>query len=191
MGADKRVNFDCETWDGKDEENCYNLFKKAYHFVCHAHEGQPGEESCMSHIDGIIDILQYELKEYNYGRWIVATLHEILEEKIITYEELCDLFSEPIANHVAVLTKEDGCSHASYLNNLKAYEKASAVIEVKLADRLYNIRRLKYILHDNPGKVERYIKETEDFYIPLAKEYYPKCYGILQDEIKRIKSMLD
>lgn len=194
MAFDKKLefDFDCEHWEENDEECCYNLFKKAYRLACTVHSGQTRDEGSpyITHIDGVIDILQNELQDYNLGKWIIATLHDVLEDSDLTCEELREMFCEMVANYVSILTKEDGQSIEDYIQRMRDHEDNRFIIEVKLADRLHNVRSLKYILDVNPKKVQRYINETEAYYIPLAKEFQPKFYNKLMFELEYIKGLL-
>ena len=102
-----------------------------------------------------------------------ALLHDIIEDTDIEEEDIKNLFGEEIAGMVSGVTKLSTIQFASieerqvedYRKMFLAMGKDIRVILIKLADRLHNMRTLKYI------KRERQIanaKETLELYAPLA-----------------------
>ena len=102
-----------------------------------------------------------------------ALLHDIVEDTDITNEDLVREFGDEIAEMVAGVTKLSNIQFASvedtqvenYRRMFLAMGKDIRVILIKLADRLHNMRTLKYL------RRERQIanaKETLDLYAPLA-----------------------
>ena len=102
-----------------------------------------------------------------------ALLHDVVEDTDVTDADLRKEFSDEIADMVAGVTKLSKIQFATveeqqvedYRKMFLAMGKDIRVILIKLADRLHNMRTLKYL------KRERQIanaKETRDLYAPLA-----------------------
>mgnify|MGYP001095432576 FL=1 len=102
-----------------------------------------------------------------------ALLHDVVEDTDITDADLRKEFSDEIADMVAGVTKLSKIQFATveeqqvedYRKMFLAMGKDIRVILIKLADRLHNMRTLKYL------KRERQIanaRETRDLYAPLA-----------------------
>lgn len=102
-----------------------------------------------------------------------ALLHDVVEDTDITDADLRKEFSDEIADMVAGVTKLSKIQFATveeqqvedYRKMFLAMGKDIRVILIKLADRLHNMRTLKYL------KRERQIanaKETRELYAPLA-----------------------
>ncbi len=102
-----------------------------------------------------------------------ALLHDVVEDTDVTDEELRRNFGEEVGDMVAGVTKLGNMMFSSveeqqvedYRKMFLAMGKDIRVIIIKLADRLHNMRTLKYL------KKERQIanaKETMDIYAPLA-----------------------
>ena len=102
-----------------------------------------------------------------------ALLHDVVEDTDLTNEELENEFGKPIAEMVAGVTKlgkikfttTEERQAENYKKMFLAMGKDIRVILIKLADRLHNMRTLKYL------KPERQIaisKETMDLFAPLA-----------------------
>lgn len=102
-----------------------------------------------------------------------ALLHDVVEDTDVTDTDLRKEFSDEIADMVAGVTKLSKIQFATveeqqvedYRKMFLAMGKDIRVILIKLADRLHNMRTLKYL------KRERQIanaRETRDLYAPLA-----------------------
>lgn len=102
-----------------------------------------------------------------------ALLHDIVEDTDVTNEDLVKEFGQEIADMVAGVTKLSNIQFASveetqvenYRRMFLAMGKDIRVILIKLADRLHNMRTLKYI--SRPRQIAN-AKETMDLYAPLA-----------------------
>lgn len=102
-----------------------------------------------------------------------ALLHDIVEDTDVTGEDIAREFGQEIADMVAGVTKLSTIQFASveetqvenYRKMFLAMGKDIRVILIKLADRLHNMRTLKYI--SRPRQISN-AKETLELYAPLA-----------------------
>lgn len=109
---------------------------------------------------------------------IAALFHDLLEDTNTTYEELVEISNKEIADAVKMVTKEKGYIMSDYINGIMRNDMARIV---KLADRLHNLSEA----HMASVKFrERYIKETEEWFIDLAKG------TVFEDDIKNILDSL-
>jgi GTP pyrophosphokinase len=182
-----------EGWE-KSEQLDKEMFDKAYNLATEVHKEQFREEGMpyITHIDGILDIMKNELNDFNYRKWTVIALHDVLEDSNkYTYEDLKTMFDNLIVDNVRVLTKVKGVSIEQYLSNIEGYEFAPTLIKIKLTDRLHNVRSLKNILNINKEKVRTYIAETKKYYLPLAQKNNKTLYTKLCEALESIDSILN
>jgi GTP pyrophosphokinase len=100
-------------------------------------------------------------------------MHDIVEDTDITKEELAELFDDEIAFIVDGVTKltqlqyvsKEKAQAATHQKMLLAMSQDIRVILVKLADRLHNIRTLKFL---PPEKRVAIAHETMEIYVPIA-----------------------
>jgi len=102
-----------------------------------------------------------------------ALLHDVVEDTDLTHDDLVREFGETIANMVAGVTKlktirfttVEESQAENYRKMFLAMGKDIRVILIKLADRLHNMRTLKFL---RPERQLAISKETMDLYAPLA-----------------------
>ena len=184
----------------------FAALEKAYRLADKAHAGQKrksGEPYIMHPLCVAIILAELEMDKETI---IAGLLHDVIEDTVVTREELEKEFSPEIALLV------DGVTKLTQLNlsmdkieiqaeNLRkmflAMAKDIRVIIIKLADRLHNLRTLQY---QTANKQIEKARETMDIYAPIAHRLgiskiqvemddlcmqylYPDVYAELQQKI--------
>ncbi|MCX7745555.1 MAG: bifunctional (p)ppGpp synthetase/guanosine-3',5'-bis(diphosphate) 3'-pyrophosphohydrolase [Clostridia bacterium] len=151
----------------------FTLIEKAHQLSKSAHQGQlrVSGEPFIVHPMEVANILA-EL-ELDCTSIVAGILHDTIEDTTCTFEELKANFNDEIATLVDGVTKLGKIPYTTkeeqQVENLRkmflAMAKDIRVILIKLADRLHNMRTLKYMAPDK--QVEK-AKETLEIYAPLA-----------------------
>jgi GTP pyrophosphokinase len=144
-----------------------------YEVADRAHEGQrrASGESYIAHPLAVADILA-DL-EMDRATIAAAILHDVVEDTVITNEEVAEQFGAEIATLVDGVTKLTRIPYQSkedaQVENLRkmflAMAKDIRVIIIKLADRLHNMRTLASL---PPPKQQAIARETIEIYAPIA-----------------------
>ena len=132
-------------------------------YVKEKHKGQKRKQGTPYYIHPLEVSNILKEKGFSTEYQIVGLFHDLLEDTNTTYEEIEKLTSKQIAEIVKLLTKEPGYVMREYIDRIKNNEMARMV---KLADRIHNLSETQY------ASVEfqiKYIKETEKWFIDLAK----------------------
>ncbi len=150
-----------------------DLLRKAYVFSAKVHLGQKrlsGEPYLIHPLEvaGILTQLRLDLASV-----VTGLLHDTVEDTLTTLEEIQENFGQEIASLVDGVTKISQISlkttEESQAENFRkiilAMVKDIRVILIKLADRLHNMRTLKY---HSPEKQIAIAQETLDIYAPIA-----------------------
>ncbi|NCC80652.1 MAG: bifunctional (p)ppGpp synthetase/guanosine-3',5'-bis(diphosphate) 3'-pyrophosphohydrolase [Clostridia bacterium] len=153
----------------------YNIeiIEKAYNFASKFHEGQirKSGEPYIIHPLSVAEILvELGLDEITIT---AALLHDIVEDTDVTLGEIKAIFGDEVASLVDGVTKLSRIEYVSkeerqvenYRKMFLAMANDIRVVIIKLADRLHNMRTLKY---QSFWKQRETAKETLEIYAPLA-----------------------
>ncbi|MEK6744107.1 MAG: bifunctional (p)ppGpp synthetase/guanosine-3',5'-bis(diphosphate) 3'-pyrophosphohydrolase [Nitrospirota bacterium] len=150
-----------------------DLVRRAYIFSARAHQGQTrlSGESYLIHPLDVAKILA-ELK-LDAATVAAGILHDTIEDTTSTTEEIQSLFGDEVAKLVDGMTKlsrielqsREEREAQNFRKMIVAMSNDIRVILIKLADRLHNMRTLKFL---SPEKQKRTAQETLDIYAPLA-----------------------
>ena len=205
----KTIEALCEKVKGDQPQSKVAFLQKAYNFAEKAHRGQKrlSGDPYITHpleVAFILADLGLDLATIT-----TALLHDTVEDTEISLKELEKEFGNTIAQLVDGVTK---LSHIKFSNFhqrqtesmrkvLVSMGKDVRVILVKLADRLHNMRTLKYL---PPNKREWIALETLEIYSPIASRlgmnalkleledlafchYRPHMYQVLAEKVAKTK----
>lgn len=158
-----------------------SMIEKAYRIASQAHKDQQrksGEPYIIHPLNVAIILADLELDKETI---IAGILHDVVEDTIMTEEDLIKEFGEDVALLVDGVTKLEKIPLSGtgdptdtklemQAENLRkmflAMAKDIRVILIKLADRLHNMRTLQY---KTPESRQRIAKETLEIYCPIAQ----------------------
>jgi guanosine-3',5'-bis(diphosphate) 3'-pyrophosphohydrolase len=145
--------------------------EKAYKIAEHYHRGQTRNsgDPYITHPLAVTSILA-ELG-MTPPTLCAALLHDTVEDTAYTLDALRTDFGDEVAELVDGVTKLDKVKHGdsaqaeTIRKMIVAMSRDIRVLVIKLADRLHNMRTLRFV---KPGKQERVATETLEIYAPLA-----------------------
>ncbi|MCI8529551.1 MAG: bifunctional (p)ppGpp synthetase/guanosine-3',5'-bis(diphosphate) 3'-pyrophosphohydrolase [Lachnospiraceae bacterium] len=158
-----------------------SMIEKAYKTAAEAHKNQfrkSGEPYIIHPLDVGIILADLELDKETI---VAGLLHDVVEDTFMTEEDLQREFGKDVAllvdgvtklEHLPLTTGTDQVDEKLEMQaeNLRkmflAMAKDIRVILIKLADRLHNMRTLKY---KSPESRQRIAKETLEIYCPIAQ----------------------
>lgn len=179
-----------------------SLIPKAIELAFAAHEGQLRDEGT-PYVQHPLRVWE-SFKEYrplgdtpvrHYEELgCVALLHDVLEDCDVSYDQLATEFSPFVAEGVRLLTKFPAAEGVEKAERDAAYFAALQLAHrdvqlIKLLDRLDNLSTLGH--SRKPGKLERYIEETERIFVPWAERVSPRVHRemrFLLDDLKGLRS---
>ena len=149
------------------------LIRRAYDFAKEKHGDQlrkSGEPYIIHPVQVAYILAGLELDDATI---CAALLHDVAEDTEVTINDLAKEFSTEIAEMVDGVTKLGNLKYTSaeeqqvenYRKMFLAMGKDIRVILIKLADRLHNMRTLKFLRRERQLAIA---KETQDLYAPLA-----------------------
>jgi len=183
-----------------------DIVERAYIFSARVHDGQTrlSGEPYLTHPLEVAYILA-DMK-LDVESVAAALLHDVVEDTHATEEEIAQYFGTGVCHIVAGVTKLSKLSFAtsqqrqaeSIRKMILAMANDIRVILIKLADRLHNMRTLKF--HKREEKKKQIAKETMDLYVPIASRlgiYWLKQElediafdTLLPDEYKNIREQV-
>lgn len=202
-----RINDIIDKISGYHPEGNLDIIDRAYIYSAIVHDGQVrlSGEPYLSHpleVAGILADMKLDVVSIAAG-----LLHDVIEDTHATAEEINEMFGKEIENIVSGVTKLsvlpfDSSSQARQAESIRKMILAMAddirVIMIKLADRLHNMRTLKF--HSERKRL-KIAQETLDIYAPIAgrlgiywmkKELEDTSFMYLQsEEYGQIKSLIN
>lgn len=147
--------------------------RRAYAFSEQAHLGQfrRNGDPYVTHPLAVAHILCD--MHMDHESLMAAMLHDVIEDTIVSKEELCEQFGEEVTKLVDGVTKltqvhfnsKAEAQAENFRKMIMAMTQDVRVIVVKLADRLHNMRTLDVL---TPEKRKRVARETLEIYAPIA-----------------------
>ena len=154
-------------------EKDITLLKKAYVFAAQAHKGQTRRsgEPYLSHSLEVTNMLAD--MRLDKTTLVAGLLHDVLEDTDATAVELTQAFGKEITHLVEGVTKisrvQESSPEARQAESIRKIILAMTddlrVIFIKLADRIHNLKTLKFLSED---KQKQIAKETLEIYAPIA-----------------------
>jgi GTP pyrophosphokinase len=151
-----------------------DIIDRAYIFSARVHDGQMrlSGEPYLSHpleVAGILADMKLDSVSIAAG-----LLHDVIEDTYATPEEIGEMFGSDVLHIVSGVTKLSklpfNSAQAREAESIRKMLLAMAddirVILIKLADRLHNMRTLRF--HKSEAKKRKIARETLDIYAPIA-----------------------
>ncbi|WP_300455074.1 bifunctional (p)ppGpp synthetase/guanosine-3',5'-bis(diphosphate) 3'-pyrophosphohydrolase [Desulfobacula sp.] len=184
-----------------------NIIDRAYIYSARVHDGQVrlSGEPYLSHPLEVANILAD--MRLDVESIAAALLHDVIEDTPATKEDIEEMFGPGVAHIVSGVTKLSVLPHSTKIaqqaESLRKMILAMAddirVVLIKLADRIHNMRTLKY--HPTPEKQAAIAQETLDIYAPIAARlgiFWIKYeleeiafYYTLRDEYERMDALVN
>ncbi len=176
---DTGIWVDSVCYDRKAEERTVIVSAVELAEQAHRDQRRRSGEPYLSHCLAVAEIVHH--LNLDHEAIAAAILHDVVEDCAVTLEQLEVRFGVPIARMVAGVTKmgriselrdsaaSDHRNTTDQAENIRKLLLAMAedvrVVIIKLADRLHNMRTLRYL---DESQQRRIARETLDIYAPLA-----------------------
>ncbi|SRR6266404_3440723 len=174
---------------GQIDEDGITSVRRAYEVAHAAHSGQTRDEGSpyIVHPVRVALSLVDELNLFSPSLICSALLHDVIEDSDVTRTDVARMFDEQIAEIVWLLTKFEDVSLREYLARIERAAETGAPL-VKLCDRLDNMRSVV----DTPSlaKKRRYIRTTEELYLPLAARTNKYLHNELRRSLEEARNQL-
>jgi GTP diphosphokinase / guanosine-3',5'-bis(diphosphate) 3'-diphosphatase len=168
-----------------------NRIDEAERLMVEAHAGQVRKHGAPYHTHplAVMRILRDELGVRAEDALVAALLHDVVEDTPVTAVEVERRFGSTVAQYVSGVTKPQRPAGMSkeefgrgYYPGLRA--KPDAVRQIKIADRIHNLRELPSA---DRAFQERYVVDTEELMKALAGT---AGYDLLAAEYERAKAFV-
>ena len=182
----------------------FDKIKLALGFAEESHQGQyrkSGDDYIVHPVEGAKILMDMKM---DTDTIVAGLLHDVVEDTLIPIADIKYNFGDTVATLVDGVTKLKALPNGTknQAENIRKMILAMAenirVILIKLADRLHNMRTLKFM---KPEKQQSISKETLDIYAPLAhrlgmakvkSELEDLAFSYLHhDEFLEIKKLVD
>ncbi|MDO4721092.1 MAG: bifunctional (p)ppGpp synthetase/guanosine-3',5'-bis(diphosphate) 3'-pyrophosphohydrolase [Peptostreptococcaceae bacterium] len=159
--------------EGYSPDADLDVVVRAYHYAQIAHEGQyrkSGEKYIVHPVEVAKILAELELDVTTIA---AGLLHDVIEDTSVEYADIAERFGKETADivdgvtklgQIAFKTKEEA-QIENFRKMFIAMSKDMRVILVKLADRLHNMRTLKFQPEE---KAKSTAKETLEIFAPIA-----------------------
>jgi len=155
------------------KESDIEKIREAYLFAAEAHKGQ-GRKSGEPYIEHPVAVAEILVNmQMDVPSAVAALLHDVVEDTNVTLDDLRARFGETLAMLVDGLTKleriqfrsKEEQQNENYRKMFVAMAQDIRVILIKLADRLHNMRTLKFQSEEAQRRIAH---ETLEIYCPIA-----------------------
>lgn len=139
------------------------MIDQARTFAVEAHGVQKyGDKPYIHHLESVVNILE----PYGNEAKIIGYLHDVVEDTLVSNDEVRSVFGDLVADCVAIVTDEPGINRKE--RKKKTYRKMSQVtgeetlaLIVKAADRLANVQAC--LSDGNAVMLGKYQEEHDSF----------------------------
>lgn len=152
------------------------MVRQAFALCCISHEGiqRASGEPFYYHPLAVAKIIITEVRIDDVSV-VASLLHDTVEDTEVTLEQIRERFGDTVAHIIDGLTKITGVFKSqnteqaeTFMKLLLSMAEDIRVVLIKFADRLHNMRTIKYLPAD---KQQRIANETMEFYAPLAHRF--------------------
>jgi guanosine-3',5'-bis(diphosphate) 3'-pyrophosphohydrolase len=148
-----------------------SLIRRAFEFGfnAHRHDIRASGEPFFDHPYEVARIVAKEIPLDDVSV-ASALMHDVAEDTEYTIKDIREEFGDAIADIVDGATKISDIFKSHDVTQAESYRKMllSMMNDIKLADRLHNMRTLEYL---PPDKQKRMARETLDIYAPFAHRF--------------------